>query len=115
MGLNKKEQEILNQIEQELLKEDPELANTVKESTLSKYTRTRAVVSFFIFCIGLLTMFSTYIIQPTIALAGFVVMALSAYIFVSNTISLLNAENISEWNFKQVYKILRNKDTSRQN
>ena len=35
MGLNKKEQEILNQIEQELLKEDPELANTVKESTLS--------------------------------------------------------------------------------
>ena len=50
MALNKKEQEILNQIEQELLKEDPELANTVKESTLSKYTRTRAVVSFFIFC-----------------------------------------------------------------
>ena len=44
MGLNKKEQEILNQIEQELLKEDPELANTVKESTLSKYTRTRAIV-----------------------------------------------------------------------
>ena len=115
MALNKKEQEILNQIEQELLKEDPELANTVKESTLSKYTRTRAVVSFFIFCIGLLTMFSTYIIQLTLALAGFVIMALSAYIFVSNTRALLNAENISEWNFKQVYKILRNKDTSRQN
>ena len=115
MGLNKKEQEILNQIEQELLKEDPELANTVKESTLSQYTRSRAVISFFIFCIGLLTMFSTYIIQPTIALVGFVVMALSAYIFVSNTKALLNAENITQWSFKQVYKILRNKDTSRQN
>ena len=60
-------------------------------------------------------MFSTYIIQPTIALLGFVVMALSAYIFVSNTRALLNAENITEWSFKQVYKILRNKDTSRQN
>ena len=43
MGLNKKEQEILNQIEQELLKEDPELANTVKESTLSKYTSSFSV------------------------------------------------------------------------
>ena len=115
MALNKKEQEILNQIEQELLKEDPDLANTVKESTLSKYTRTRAVLSFFIFCFGVLTMFSFYIPQPTIALAGFVVMAFSAYIFVYNTKALLNAENISEWNFKQVYKILRNKDTSRQN
>mgnify|MGYP005989591699 FL=1 len=114
MALNKKEQEILNQIEQELLKNDPDLANTVKESTLSKYTRTRAAVSFFIFCIGLLTMFSTYIVQPTIALVGFVVMALAAYIFVSNTKSLLNAENINEWNFKQVYTVLRNKDTSRQ-
>jgi len=30
MALNKKEQEILNQIEQELMKEDPELAITVK-------------------------------------------------------------------------------------
>jgi hypothetical protein len=98
MALNKKEQEILNQIEQELLKNDPDLANTVKESTLSKYTRTRAVVSFFIFCIGLLTMFSTYIVLPTI----------------SNTKALLNAENINEWNFKQVYTVLRNKDNSRQ-
>jgi hypothetical protein len=114
MALNKKEQEILNQIEQELLKNDPDLANTVKESTLSKYTRTRAVVSFFIFCIGLLTMFSTYIVLPTIALVGFAVMALSAYIFVSNTKALLNAENINEWNVKQVIRILRNQDSSRQ-
>ena len=67
-------------------------------------------VSFFVFCIGLLTMFSTYIVQPTIALVGFVVMALAAYIFVSNTRALLNAENINEWNFKQVYTVLRNKD-----
>ena len=59
-------------------------------------------------------MFSTYIVQPTIALVGFVVMALAAYIFVSNTKALLNAENINEWNFKQVYTVLRNKDTSRQ-
>ena len=115
MALNKKEQEILNQIEQELLKEDPELAHTVKESTLSKYTRSRAVFSFFIFCFGLLTMFSFYTNNLIVALVGFVVMALSAYIFVSNTKALLNAENITEWSFKQVYKILRNKDTSRQN
>ena len=59
-------------------------------------------------------MFSTYIVQPTIALVGFAVMALAAYIFVSNTKALLNAENINEWNFKQVYTVLRNKDSSRQ-
>jgi hypothetical protein len=59
-------------------------------------------------------MFSTYIVQPTIALVGFAVMALAAYIFVSNTRALLSAENINEWNFKQVYTILRNKDSSRQ-
>jgi len=41
-------------------------------------------------------------------------MALSAYVFVYNTRALLKAENINEWNFKQVIKILRNKDTSRQ-
>ena len=115
MGLNKEEEEILKQIEQELMKDDPGLAKTVEDSTLSKFTRNRAVISFFVFVLGLLTMFSTYIIQPTLALAGFVIMALSAYIFVSNTRALLTAENISEWNFKQVYKILRNKDTSRQN
>jgi len=27
---------------------------------------------------------------------------------------LLRAENINEWNFKQVYSVIRNKDTSRQ-
>ena len=36
MGLNKKEEEILKQIEQELMKDDPDLAKTVEDSTLSK-------------------------------------------------------------------------------
>ena len=34
MGLNKKEEEILKQIEQELMKDDPDLAKTVEDSTL---------------------------------------------------------------------------------
>jgi hypothetical protein len=93
---------------------DPNLAKTVEDSTLSKFTRTRAMFSSVIFVIGLLTMFSTYIIEPAIAIIGFSVMALSAYVFVYNTRALLKAENINEWNFKQVIKILRNKDTSRQ-
>ena len=49
MGLNKEEEEILKQIEQELMKDDPDLAKTVEDSTLSKFTRTRAVISFFVF------------------------------------------------------------------
>ena len=57
---------------------------------------------------------SHYIIQPLIAMAGFALMAVSGYVFVRNTKALLKAENINEWNFKQVYSIIRNKDTSRQ-
>ena len=53
MGLNKKEEEILKQIEQELMKDDPGLAKTVEASTLSKFTRHRAVISFFVFVLGL--------------------------------------------------------------
>jgi hypothetical protein len=41
-------------------------------------------------------------------------MAVSGYVFVSNTRALLNAENVKEWNVKQVIKILRNQDSSRQ-
>lgn len=49
MSLNEKEQEILNQIEQGLINEDPDLAKTVKDTTLSKFTRTRAVVALILF------------------------------------------------------------------
>jgi hypothetical protein len=90
------------------------LAKTVEDSTLSKFTRNRAVISFFVFVLGLLTMFSTYIIQPAIAIFGFSVMAVAGYVFVANTRSLLKAENVKEWNIKQVIKILRNQDSSRQ-
>ena len=113
-ALNKEEEEILKQIEQELMKDDPGLAKTVEDSTLSKFTRNRAVISFFVFVLGLLTMFSTYIIQPAIAIFGFSVMAVAGYVFVANTRSLLKAENVKEWNIKQVIKILRNQDSSRQ-
>jgi hypothetical protein len=41
-------------------------------------------------------------------------MAVSGYVFVYNTRSLLKAENVSEWNVKQVIRILRNQDSSRQ-
>ncbi len=115
MGLNKKEQEILKQIEEGLLKQDPELAKTVEDSTLSKFTRSRAVLSFFIFIFGLFVMFSTYIIEPVIAVLGFSTMAVAGYVFVYNTRALLKAENVKDWNFKQVVRVLRNKDTSRQN
>ena len=53
MGLNKKEEEILKQIEQELMKDDPGLAKTVEDSTLSKFTRNRAVISLFVFVCSL--------------------------------------------------------------
>ena len=114
MGLNKKEEEILKQIELELSKEDPDLAKTVETSTLSSFSRTRSIVSFVTFIIGLLTMFGSYILQPIIDSAGCALMAVSGYVFVRNTKALLKAENINEWNFKQVYTVIRNKDTSRQ-
>ena len=38
MGLNKEEEEILKQIEQELMKDDPGLAKTVEDSTPVSYT-----------------------------------------------------------------------------
>ena len=60
-------------------------------------------------------MLGTYIIQPLFALVGFSIMAISGYVFVVNTKALLNAEkNISEWNFSQVFRILKNSDSSRQ-
>ena len=71
MALNKKEEEILKQIELELSKEDPDLAKTVETSTLSSFSRTRSVISFGTFVLGLLTMLGSYIVQPIIAMVGF--------------------------------------------
>jgi len=114
MGLNKEEEEILKQIEQGLIQEAPDLAKTVEDTTLSKFTRSRAVVSLFVFFFGLFVMLGTYIIQPLFAIIGFCLMAISGYVFVTNTKALLKAENITEWNISQVLKILRNQDSSRQ-
>ena len=115
MGLNKKEEEILKQIELGLSKDDPKLEKAVENLTLSNFSRARISISFITFTLGFFTMIGTYTIQAAFAVVGFVVMALSGYVFVTNTRSLLNAENIQEWNFKQIYKLVRNKDTSRQN
>ena len=65
MGLNKKEEEILKQIEQELMKDDPDLAKTVEDSTLSKFTRNRAVISIILLVLGLLKMFSTCLLYTS--------------------------------------------------
>jgi len=115
MGLNKKEEEILKQIELGLSEEDPKLEKAVESLTLSNFSRSRSIISGMIFLIGFFMMIGSYIVQPLVAVAGFVLMALSGYVFVTNTRSLLKAENINEWNFKQIYNLLRNKDTSRQN
>ena len=115
MGLNKEEEEILKQIELELTKEDPELEKTAESLTLSNFSRSRSLISFITFIIGFFMMIGSYIIQPLIAVIGFVIMALSGYVFVTNTRALLKAENIDEWNFKQIFQLIRNKDTSRQN
>ncbi len=115
MGLNKKEEEILKQIELGLSEEDPKLEKAVESLTLSNFSRSRSIISGITFLIGFIMMIGSYIIQPLIAVLGFVLMALSGYVFVTNTRSLLKAENINEWNFKQIFNLLRNKDNSRQN
>ena len=115
MGLNKKEKEILKQIELGLTEEDPKLEKAVESLTLSNFSRSRSIISGITFIVGFFMMIGSYIIQPVIAFMGFVLMALSGYVFVTNTRSLLKAENINEWNFKQIFTLLRNKDNSRQN
>ena len=115
MSLNKKEQEILKQIELGLSEDDPKLEKAVESLTLSNFSRSRSIISGITFVIGFLMMIGSYIIQPIIAVMGFVLMALSGYVFVTNTKALLKAENINEWNFKQIFILLRNKDSSRQN
>ena len=82
---------------------------------LFRSSRSRSVISSITFLIGFFMMIGSYIVQPVVAVMGFVLMALSGYVFVINTRSLLKAENINEWNFKEIFKLLRNKDSSRQN
>ena len=115
MGLNKEEEEILKQIELGLSEEDPKLEKAVESLTLSNFSRSRSIISGITFLVGFILMIGSYIVQPIVAVVGFVLMALSGYVFVTNTKSLLRAENINEWNFKQIFILLRNKDNSRQN
>ena len=114
MGLNKKEEEILKQIELGLTEEDPKLEKAVESLTLSNFSRSRSIISGITFIVGFIMMIGSYIIQPVVAVTGFVLMALSGYVFVINTRALLKAENINEWNFKKIFNLLRNKDNSRQ-
>ena len=115
MILNEEEQKILKEIEENLLKEDPTLAQTVESTTLSGYTRSRSLLGLIFFVLGLVTMFGTYIIQPVVAIFGFIVMAFSGYLFVTNIKMLLRSENINEWNLKTIFRLIRNQDSSRQN
>ena len=71
MGLNKKEQEILKQIEMGLSEDDPKLEKAVENLTLSNFSRARITISFFIFLIGFITMIATYTIQPIFCHSGF--------------------------------------------
>ena len=105
MALNEEEQKILKEIEENLFKEDPALAQTVETTTLSGYSRTRSLISLVFFILGLFTMFGTYIIQPAVAIFGFVVMAFSGYLFVTNIKLLLRSENVTEWNLKTIFRM----------
>ena len=114
MVLNEEEQKILKEIEENLFKEDPALAQTVESTTLSGYSRTRSLISLIFFILGFVTMFGTYILQPAVAILGFIVMAFSGYLFVTNIKLLLSSENITEWNVMTIFRIIRNQDSSRQ-
>ena len=55
MSLNEKEKKILKEIEENLFKDDPDLAQTVETTTLSGYSRSRSLISLLFFSLGLLT------------------------------------------------------------
>lgn len=78
MPLNEHEQRILEEIERQFYEEDPKLAQTVARTTLESMQRRWHRVAIVGFVIGLVVMLAFFTASTPIAIAGFLVMLVSA-------------------------------------
>ena len=82
MPLNDKEQEILDEIERQFLKDDPKLAKAVLAAEPTRLFRRVAQRSVAGFVVGLALMLLFFASNTLIAMIGFVIMVASASVFV---------------------------------
>ena len=78
MPLNEREQRILEGIERQFYQEDPKLAETVAKTTLESVSRRWQRLAIVGFVLGLVVMFAFFTQNTYVALAGFIVMVVSA-------------------------------------
>jgi len=78
MPLNEDEQRILEEIERQFYEEDPELARSVADASLSSRLRPRRRLAAAGFIVGLIVMLASFTSSVWIAALGFVLMLVSA-------------------------------------
>ncbi len=78
MSLNEHEQKILEEIERQFYEEDPKLAETVANTTLESVQRRWHRFALSGFLVGLVVMLAFFTASTALAIAGFLVMLVSA-------------------------------------
>lgn len=84
MPLNEHEQKILEEIERQFYEEDPKLAETVARTTLESMHRRWHRLAIVGFVVGLVVMLAFFTASTALAIAGFLVMLISAGWITSN-------------------------------
>ncbi|WP_375003104.1 DUF3040 domain-containing protein [Aeromicrobium sp. CTD01-1L150] len=83
MPLSDEEARLLHQLEQSLAAEDPDFASTLRGSKQAARNRKVAVASGLGFFVGLIVLFSGALLAQTwLGVVGFVIMLVTAYLFV---------------------------------
>lgn len=85
MPLSDHEQRLLEQMEQALQAEDPKFATTMRGSDLRRRYRRRAIVSVFVFIVGIVLLMTGAVAQLTaLGVVGFVIMLAAAWYAVTS-------------------------------
>jgi hypothetical protein len=83
--LSEEELRLLEQMERALIAEDPKLASTLRGTTLRAKARRRALVAGLVFVAGVCVLMAGAVLQLIpVAVIGFVVMLISAYVALSS-------------------------------
>jgi len=77
MPLDEREQRILEEIEAQFYQEDPDFAQTVRDTTLQSFTGRRVRIAIVGLVVGLVLMLVFFPNNQYIALGGFILMVLS--------------------------------------
>ncbi len=85
MPLSEEELRLLEQMERALVAEDPKLASTMRGTTLRASARRRALLGAAVFVVGVVVLMTGAVTQTyVVAVLGFVVMLVSAYVALSS-------------------------------